>query len=229
MILTIAEIEWVKERMKIYVIKYQEIYDEVLDHILTAIEERRKAGDGQDIESLFQNVVDEHFSGYAGIESLASTEEHLYRKRLSKLFYTNLKQQFNWKALIFTAVLLFGAYQLPNITFINKMFVMVIFLLSISPVLIAFISLYGKIATIKGKKSLLKRYLIAQTLVPMMLFNSFIYCPVLIGIITGQDDNFKPIKHLPPVVMMAFLVLFMIVNISYVQSSRQLITKKFNR
>jgi Ca2+-binding EF-hand superfamily protein len=115
MILSTQEIEWVKERMNIYVIKYQEIYDEILDHILTAIEERRKAGDDQNIESLFQNVVDDDFSGYIGIEVLAEDEEKLYQKKIRTIFYSNLKQQFNWKTLLIAVVLIAIAFQLPNV------------------------------------------------------------------------------------------------------------------
>jgi hypothetical protein len=229
MILSTEEIDWVKERMNVYIIKYQEIYDEVLDHILTAIEERRSAGDDSSIEALFQNVVDDHFSGYAGIEALADDEEKLYHKKISKLFYNRFKQQFNWKTLLIAVALLLIAYQLPNVRLINKLFIGAIFLMAVTPIIIVFMSLFGKIETIKGKKSLVRKYLLTQTIVPIMLFNMVIYSPVLIGIFTGEDDDFKPIKNLPPIIMMAILVFFMIVNSSYIQSSRQLIAQKLNR
>lgn len=226
--LSTQEIEWVKERMNIYVIKYQEIYDEILDHILTAIEERRSAGDDRDIGSLFQNVVDEHFSGYMGIEVLADDEEKLYQKKIKAIFYSNLKQQFNWKTLLIAVVLIVIAFQLPNVRWVNKIFVGAIFLMSITPILFVFLTLYGKIETIKGKYSLIKKYLMEQMRIPIMLLNSAIYLPMIVTSFSEEGDDFKYIKHLPPVVMMAILVFFMIVNLSYIQSSRKLIAQKFS-
>ena len=115
MILTIEELEWVKERMKIYVIKYQEIYDEILDHILTGIEERRTAGDEREIPVVFQDVVEEHFNGYVGIEALALNEEKIYQKNIRSLFYQRLKQSFNWQVLLISVILLALAYKMPNV------------------------------------------------------------------------------------------------------------------
>jgi hypothetical protein len=101
--------------------------------------------------------------------------------------------------------------------------------MAMTPILFVFLSLYGKIETIKGKYSLIKKYLMSQMLVPIMLFNSVIYLPMVVTSFAGEDDDFKYIKHLPPVVMMAILVFFMIVNLSYIQSSRKLIAQKFSR
>ncbi|WP_214071567.1 hypothetical protein [Mucilaginibacter sp. dw_454] len=227
--LSTEEIIWIKERMQIYVIKYQEIYDEILDHILTAIEERRSAGDERAIDILFQNVVDDDFSGYVGIESLAEEEEKLYHKKIRKIFYDNLKEQFNWKTLLIAVVLLAIAFQLPNVRLVNRIFASAIFLMAITPILVVFLSLYGKIGTMKGKHSLIKKYLMAQMMVPMTLFNSVIYLPMIVTELMGEDDNFKIIKHLPPVVMMTILVFFMMINSSYIQSSRRLIAQTVNR
>ncbi len=54
MILSADELKWIDDRMMIYEIKYREIYNEIADHIITAIEEKRKAGDMGEIKYLFQ-------------------------------------------------------------------------------------------------------------------------------------------------------------------------------
>jgi hypothetical protein len=227
--LSTAEIEWVKERMQIYVIKYQEIYDEILDHVLTAIEEKRNAGDRQPIDTVFQQVIDDHFNGFAGIESLADDEEKLYHIKINKLFNTNFKQQFNWKTLLITVVLLAVAYKLPNVRLVNKIFFGSIFLMALTPVVFVFLSLFGKIKTMKGKYSLIKKYLTAKVVVPMTVLNGIIYFPMIVTNMMGEDDDFKLVKHAPPLVMMTILVLFMIINSSYIQSSRKLIVQTLNQ
>ncbi|MET3979141.1 hypothetical protein ABIB62_001728 [Mucilaginibacter sp. UYP25] len=46
MILTPEELQWATDRMKIYDIKYQEIYYELFDHVITAIKAKRIKGTG---------------------------------------------------------------------------------------------------------------------------------------------------------------------------------------
>jgi hypothetical protein len=47
--LTPEELQWINKRMDWYTIKYQEIYDEILDYIITAIEAKRAIGDNRPI------------------------------------------------------------------------------------------------------------------------------------------------------------------------------------
>ena len=67
MTLTGTELEWINKRMDWYDIKYQEIYDEIADHIITAIEKERQEGDNRTIDIVFQNVTDRDFGGYLGV------------------------------------------------------------------------------------------------------------------------------------------------------------------
>ena len=64
MILTTEELKWINKRMEWYDIKYQEIYDEIFDHIITGIEAARVSGDHRTIDIVFQRVVDNPFGGY---------------------------------------------------------------------------------------------------------------------------------------------------------------------
>ena len=212
MILTIEELEWVKERMKIYVIKYQEIYDEILDHILTGIEERRTAGDAREIAVVFQDVVEEHFNGYIGIEAMALSEEKIYQKNIRSLFHQRLKQSLNWQLLLTSVILLALAYKMPDVKAVNGAFVVMLIVLGIGPVVYANIKLTGKVKTLKGKHSLLVTMLRTQMMLPLMIFQSFLY--------------YYTKSHLHPVIMMAGLILFMLVNVSNLRSFTEIAAKK---
>ena len=225
MILLPEEIAWVKERMKIYDIKYQEIYDELLDHILTAIEERRLAGNNKDIQVLFQHVVDEHFGGYSGIEALALNEEKLLRKGMRDAFFKKLKHHFNWAALVISLVLVVVAFKIPNVKLIHRVFAVAVFLLAGSPVIYAYILISGKIKTIRGKQSLLKTHLLSQVAAPLMLMQLFIYLPNLIDEVNDRKE-FATLNSLSPPVMMGLLMLLAVINFSYIQTCREIVAKK---
>ena len=225
MILSEEELNWVKDRMAVYDIKYQEIYDEVLDHILTAIEDRRKAGNVKEISVLFQNVVDEQFGGYSGIEDLAQSQAKMHHRNIRLLFLRKIKSWFNWKTLLFAIVLLAVAFKIPHTRPVHNFFVLTVFFLVVSPVIYAYILLAGKIKTIKGKSSLFKSHILGQMALPLMLFQCCIYIPSLFDEANNRPD-FSSIKSLGPVAMMAIVIFLTIVNLSYIQTCRQIIEKK---
>lgn len=51
------EMDYIHTRMKNYDIKFQEIYNELFDHIVTAIEEKREAGDTATIERMYTEAT----------------------------------------------------------------------------------------------------------------------------------------------------------------------------
>nr|WP_294795381.1 hypothetical protein [uncultured Mucilaginibacter sp.] len=227
MILSEEELIWIQDRMGYYDIKYQEIYDEVLDHILTAIEDRRKAGDDRQILALFQNVVDEQFGGYAGIEALAQNQRKMHHRNIRLLFLNQVKCKFNWQTLLIAIVLLAVAFKIPHSRPVHNFFALTVFFLVASPVIYAYSLLAGKIKTIKGKNSLFKSHLLGQMALPLMLFQSCLYIPNLIDESRGRGE-FSSIKSLGPVAMMAIIIFLMIINLSYIQTCRQIIEKKLN-
>jgi|GEM_PF-1302025 len=227
MVLSAQEIDWVKNRLEVYDIKYQEIYDEVLDHILTAIEDRREAGNTKEISILFQNVVDEQFGGYAGIEALVQTQEKMHQKGIRLIFFNSLKSKFNWQTLLITIILLGVSFKIPHTKPLNAFFGLTVFLLVVAPVVYAYSLLAGKIKTDKGKRSLFKGHLLAQMAVPLMLLQACLYIPNSFDEANGRKE-FASIKSLSPVAMMAIIIFLMIINLSYIQTCLQVIQKKLN-
>ena len=51
------EMDHIHKRMAMYDIKFQEIYNELFDHIVTSIEERRAAGDTSSLDKMYDDVV----------------------------------------------------------------------------------------------------------------------------------------------------------------------------
>ncbi|MFD2873889.1 hypothetical protein ACFS5N_15515 [Mucilaginibacter ximonensis] len=225
MILTDEEIHWVKERMKVYDIKYQEIYDELLDHILTAMEESRLAGNNKNVELLFQNTVDQHFNGYLGIENLAADEAKIYQKNMRNTFHKQLKRHFNWRALAATVVLLALSYQLPNTKPIHLAFMIAMMLFAFSPIIYAYAVLAGKVKTIKGKRSLLVTYARGQMILPMSLLQCFWFLPNFFDMLNDHKD-FYSWNHASPMILMCGLILLMIINWSYMQTFKQIVAKQ---
>lgn len=227
MVLTTEERAWVTERMKIYDIKYQEIYDELLDHILTAMEIRRREGNKLSVAILFQRVVDEHFGGYQGIEDLAKNQEKLHHKHVRDIFFSNLKGAFNWPVLIAALIVLLASSTFENTKPLRLVFGLSVFFLALSPVVYAFILLRNKITISKGKSSLFKVHIINQTAVPLMMLQAFIYVPNLIDEASGRAE-FASIKSLSPMTMAGILIFLAIINYSYVKACRILIEKKLS-
>ena len=227
MILSPTELQWVTERMKIYDIKYQEIYYEILDHILTAVETKRDNGDIRDISVVFQDVVDADFGGYAGIENLALEQGKSYRKYVGstflKIFRGNLS---DWRVWAFILVVFALAYKLPDTKVMHVVFFVVILLLAFTPLLYAFTLISRSVKTaVKGKRSLLKRHVMSITYLPGMLLNGIIYIPTFFTGVADGDNGFKLMQHWPLPALMVALVFFALLNLSAINLCKQVLKK----
>ncbi|MGY4539699.1 hypothetical protein ACVW0P_004138 [Mucilaginibacter sp. UYNi724] len=215
MILSPEELQWATDRMKIYDIKYQEIYYELFDHVITAIEAKRIKGDNRKIDVVFQNVVDTDFGGYRGIEELALQQAKTYRKFVGGTFSKIIRGYLtDWRIWTFTLVVSALAYKLPDTKAIHVVFLTVVFLLAFTPLLYSFTLISRNVKTIKGKKSLLKGHVMSLTYLPASLLNAIIYLPTFFtGIIDG-DNGFKLMQHWPLPALMLVLVVFAVLNLS---------------
>lgn len=226
MTLTTDELKWIDTRMEIYDIKYQEIYDEILDHVITAIEEKRKAGDQQDIKWLFQQVIDEHFKGLFGIENLAKQQEDIYRQGMQNLWLQSAKQYLTWPMLTFIVLVLLISLKLPDIRVVKIFLLSGCLLLAFSPVIYAYLSLAGKLHAVKGKKSLLKAQLITKTQIPAFLLNGMIYLPQLFFIFNNGAENWSAFKHIPLQVCITIMMFFVVLNLTAIRFCRKVIATK---
>jgi hypothetical protein len=225
MILTDEETQWVTERMKVYKIKYQEVYNEVFDHILTAIEDKRSAGDDRPILSVFQDVVDTHFGGYTGIDELAAGQEKIYSKRIQGDFKKIFKSYFTWKLLVFAVLAMSLSFGLPNNSLLHKALLVVIFLFAISPSLYTFVYI-RKMLRFRGKQSLLLQNLISQAYMPAVFLNGALYIPAIFFVDDTSSSGFQLFKQLPLPVLVLVMILFMVLNLSTITLCNKEMEKK---
>lgn len=226
MMLTADELKWIDTRMEIYDIKYQEIYDEILDHVITAIEEKRKAGDRQDIKWLFQEVVDKHFEGYFGVEKLVTEQENVYKRGIKKIWLQTFRHFLNWPMLAFIVIALLLSFKLPNVKMVQISLMIGCLLLAFSPVLSTYFLLAGKFKTVKGKKSILKTQIVTRAAMPASLLNAIIYLPQLFVLWNGKADNWSIFKNMPPPVSMTLVLFFMVLNLTVMRFCREAMSTK---
>jgi hypothetical protein len=177
-----------------------------------------KAGDQQDIKWLFQDVVDTHFNGYQGIESLAAGQERIYIKGVRKLWAQSFKYNINWSMLAITVAALALSIYLPDVKAIRITLMSACVLFAVSPMVYTQFALAGKFKTIKGKSSLLKSHLFSRAALPASLLNAMIYLPqVFFEFKDDNDSNWTIFRHLPLPIIVTALMLFVLLNLTAVR------------
>lgn len=89
------EKKWIARRLRVYRIKYAEIYNEVYDHIVSACEDKRKDGDRRDILPLFQETMDRDIGSHAGIAQMTSERAYTLKTTLRSSLMVELKTYLN--------------------------------------------------------------------------------------------------------------------------------------
>lgn len=225
MILTTTELDWINDQMKTCKIRYQEIYDEIFDHILTAVEEKRKAGDDRTIQLVFQQVIDTHFGGYTGVERLAVEQVKIYCAKVKKLRIQSFKHYLSWPVLAFIVIAIGLSLKIPNNKLIADVLKIVCTILAISPCVYAMTVLSGKLKTIKGKKSILESQVIAQAVWLMLFYNSFVNMPQYF-IPGNKGSHWSLFNHLPTPALILVLIIFAWANLATIRFCKVMIATK---
>lgn len=208
------ELTWIDERMKTYQIKYRSVHNEILDHVITAIEEKREAGDSSNIDLLFQQVIETHFGGSRGIEKLVVKQGEIYRQSINKLWMQSLKHHFTLPMLVFTMAILLLSLKLPDNNLLKLWILIICTALACSPLLYAHFFLKGRVVqTVKGDQRFLRIHLVIKTGTPaIFLFLPFKYLP------------HQLIYQLPPVIFMAAMIVFILLNLTAINFCKQFTT-----
>jgi hypothetical protein len=219
MTLTADELNWVTKCVNIYKIPYQEVYDEVLDHILSAIEQAREAGNNEPIEKLFQNVVDGHFNGHAGVEQIANVQRKVYKEKVYRILWRNFRSVLDWKAISFIALIVLIAHYIPAKISATKLFLTPIFIIEFIPL----IYVYAQTRIIKvskGKNSLVRSNLIFIGLLPFTLLNLYLQLPNLIDHINDSKTMHNFILSHPEIAALV-MSLTLVYSISSIYLCRE--------
>ena len=214
------ELDYVHTRMKDHDIKFQEIYNELFDHIVTAIEAKRLAGDTAAIEVMYKNVENAQFGGYAGIEEVARSHEMGYKAKVKKLIWANYKYYVNIWSLLFTSAAIIICNELPKTKSVKNMMVIFFAICVFYPLIYVFIKL-NCIKPEKGKQSLIYSHILRQAYFPILLFNMMIYLPKIPIMMFGGDTDFNVLKVLNPSIMALVIALLAIYDLSCIRLCRQ--------
>lgn len=212
------DLDYIHTRMKNYEIKYQEIYNELFDHIVTAIEEKRAEGDTRSMEKMYTEVTDNQFGGYYGIERVAKSHEDGYKKKVMKLVWGNFRHYLNYQSLIFTAALIGISFTLPPTKLTAFIIAIMIIVVAIHSSAYAYIKL-RRIKPSKGKTSLVYSHTIAQANLPMMFLYTLLWLPRLPALFS---DKYKlTLPHFHPAILAFELAMILIYDMSCMRLCQQ--------
>ncbi|MES2278346.1 MAG: hypothetical protein V4592_20105 [Bacteroidota bacterium] len=219
MILTTDEITWVIDKLNTYGIKYQEIYDELKDHLLTAIENLREAGDDRSVEMLFDEVVKQQFPGYWPFEDILKQYQVAYRHKIGKAMWANMQYYCNWQTAPLIVLLLVIGFYLPHTKPVMGSLLVSLLLMAVIPLVYTYRN-GRRISTGKGRQSLIKGYVFNQANLLMIIINLLLNG---IGALSRQWDAaaFLNPMHYHPVVYMLLFSFFIIYGLSCIRLCRQ--------
>ncbi|GAB3938431.1 hypothetical protein [Mucilaginibacter myungsuensis] len=216
--LTPEEIAWVSDTLNLYDIKYQEIYDELKDHMLTAIERLRAGGDDRAVNLLWTDVLKQQFPGWWPFEDIVKQYQGAYQKKIKRAMWANFKHALNIETLPLLMILLVLAYYLPQSKPVTIVFAITFLMVSIIPVL--YIWFKGRaIKTEKPKRSMVKDRVGNVSTYLMVIFNLLFN---LVGMLSREwkaASFLNPAKY-PPVVFVVILFFAFIYALSCIKLSR---------
>lgn len=211
--ITQEELAWIIKRIDWYEIKYQEIYDELFDHIVTAIETERENGNSRPIESVFQNVVDRDFNGYLGIDKIIADQKKAHRNKIQNQLMAAQKSMLNYKSFVLLGLLLVLGYYLPENGSLKILLFVIGFIIAIYPAIYAAV-IFRKLKTDIGKSSLTKGVILIHSNLTGFFFFNFLL--LVNDLVKGWNLNIYHIL-ISPTFLLFFFFLFTIRGLSIMQ------------
>jgi|GEM_PF-3441419 len=195
-------------------VKYQETYNEVYDHVLTAVEEL--PDNETQITEAFNNVIENHFGGIYALEGLETERAKIVSSTIRKKQRQYLLSYFKFPLLLFTVLLAGSMYYAADIV-PRKAVLMVVFFVGLSPTVV--VALRGMLRFFKRKhqKPSIKDKVVEQLgTLSMSLFNLFIFLPPMFV----NDDNYKFFKQAHASLITVTALFFFIYSLSFVRLYR---------
>ncbi|MDP9080643.1 MAG: hypothetical protein M3O71_24730 [Bacteroidota bacterium] len=218
MSLTTRELEWIDKRMDWYGIKFQEIYDELADHIISAIEVERAGGDQRTIDLVFDKVANRDFGGYLGVDCIVKTYEQAYRDKIKKGLFENFKLYLNKLTLMAISLFVIAGFYIPRTKATVITMLIGLLLTAIIPLVYAHRN-SPQIKIDDGKQSIVQGYMKSRALL-LITFINLILC-VIGGVARTWDVAFlNPINYNPAIYMLLFSF-FIIYGLSVMRLCRQ--------
>jgi hypothetical protein len=157
-------------------------------------------GNTQDIRIVFQQVVDEHFGSFIGIEKLAKEQQEAYKRKVKRSTWLQFKAMFTWQTNLFVVAMFTLGFYLPQSKLTAGILMGGLVLLSFY---LWFYSLWlGRFNRVqKGKRSITDIFIARQGFLPAAVLNSLINLPNLYNFIFNEQDYQYKLVAVHPAVM----------------------------
>lgn len=101
--------EGIAKELKSYRIQYAEIYNEIFDHLVSAVADKRAEGDEREVGILFGETMESVFGNRQQVQWLAEDREYALKGQLKGAFREKFKNYFNSpKAFVVIGIALFA-------------------------------------------------------------------------------------------------------------------------
>jgi len=216
--LSATDLEYINQRLDEYELKYQEVYDELKDHVLLAIETARANGDERDIGFLYNDMMNTQFPGYYAFEKIAGAYEKAYRVKIQRTLWANMKQYLSWQVIVIICMLLAISFYLPQNKPTALVFMVTLLIIAIIP---QFYTLRktNSIKPPKGKRSLAKQYVRYWGGVLLIFSNLLLNTIGFFG--REYHINYLNPLHFYPAVYVLLISFFLIYSLSSMRLCRQ--------
>ena len=217
--LTYTETDWITSKLNSYDIKYQEIFDELKDHLITAIENLREQGDQRHVEILYKEVVAAQFPGFWPFDDIVKQYQEAYRQKIKQAMWACFKYYLNWQTLPVVVLMFIVGFYLPHNKTTTVTLMIVLLLSAIIPMSYGYIG-GRKIKTDDGKQSLLKNYVQKQSGFLVLV------CNIILNLLASLGRNWEPAAflsptHYAPAVFMAMMGFFFIYGLGCIRLTKQ--------
>jgi hypothetical protein len=204
--------------MDAYEIKYQEIYDEIKDHMISAVEQARAAGDSRSSAEVYEELVEKHFPGYWAFENLSKEYEKAYNAKIRIRLRANIKHYLNVQNLLLIGIFILTGFYVPH----NKQVSITLMIILVISALVPYFYVLHKARIVKvktGKRSLVKNNVTSRASVLMFASNFLLN---MVGFL-GRDYHitFLNPKNFHPVAYILLISFFVIYGLSAVRLCRQ--------
>ena len=209
--LNAQEISWINTQLKTFKIPYRELYEEIYDHILSAIELKKNQGDEREVSDLLVEVIVDDFNGYDGIKMIARERSRRMQAAIWQRLTFTLKQ--NAKiTIIYSAIILILIVFLPfQIRLINYVLGSICFSLIFLPYL--YLIYFNGFKNVFTDRSVKLRTMVVFASYTMYMFN-VLFC-VIFNLIRMFNDHFKAMDC-NPLILGMLLVCMMAYTINFI-------------
>jgi hypothetical protein len=195
-------------------VKYQETYNEVYDHVLTAVEDKPETEACKLAE--FNAIIDEHFGGIKTLKELEEERAKTVSGTIKKKQRQYLLSYFKLPLLLFTVLVAGTVYYAADVVSRKVIFSIILFA-GLSPVLMVAMRGIVRFFNRKSCKASIKDKVIEQVgCLSMSLFNMIIFLPPLFA---GNDD-YKFFKQAHASLIAVTAVFFVIYSLSFIRLYR---------